>query len=76
LGFLGENIAARHLEQKGYEIITKNYRKPWGEIDIIAKKHDIITFVEVKANQSFSQAFDPENRVNFQKMQKICLENY
>ena len=37
LGNLAENLAARFLQDKGYEIIDKNYTRPWGEVDIIAK---------------------------------------
>ena len=36
LGFLAENLAARYLEKKGYKILDLNYRKLWGEIDIVA----------------------------------------
>ncbi len=72
LGFLAENIAARYLEEKGYEIIAKNYRKPWGEIDVIAKVGDTVVFVEVKANrQEFAGDFSPEIRVDYQKAKKI-----
>jgi len=72
LGFLAENIAARYLEGRGYEIIAKNYRKPWGEIDIIAKTGETIVFVEVKANkQDFPGDFNPEIRVDYQKARKI-----
>lgn len=71
-GFLAENIAARYLEEGGYEIIAKNYRKPWGEIDVIARKDGVIIFVEVKANsREFSGGFKPEVRVNNQKLRKI-----
>ena len=71
LGFLAENIAARYLEERGYEIAAKNYRKPWGEIDIIARKDGIIIFVEVKANRQQTEGFDPEIRVDWKKMRKI-----
>src|SRR3989338_5050689 len=47
-GNLGEDIAARFLEGKGFEITERNYRKKFGEIDIVAKKEEIIHFVEVK----------------------------
>lgn len=72
LGFLAENIAARHLESQGYEVIDRNYRKPWGEIDVIAQNNDVICFVEVKANsQEFVGDFNPEIRVDYRKLSKI-----
>src|SRR3989344_4427179 len=72
LGFLAENIAARYLEGRGYEVVEKNYRKPWGEIDIIAQKDGVVVFVEVKANrQEFAGDFAPEIRVDWKKEAKI-----
>jgi len=37
IGKLGEHLACRFLEEKGIKIVERNYRKPWGEIDIIAQ---------------------------------------
>ncbi|MBI2063173.1 MAG: YraN family protein [Candidatus Yanofskybacteria bacterium] len=72
LGFFAENIAARYLEVGGYEVVDKNYRKPWGEIDIIARKDEVVIFVEVKSNsQEFEGDFNPEVRVDWKKMAKI-----
>lgn len=72
LGFLAENIAARYLEERGYEILDKNYRKPWGEIDVIARKDGAVVFVEVKANsREGSSGFKPETRVDREKLKKI-----
>lgn len=48
LGNVGEEIACRYLEKKGYKVIARNYLRPWGEIDIIAEKSGIVRFVEVK----------------------------
>ena len=54
LGNLGERMAENYLKEKGYQILDKNYsfRIPGnpqkGEIDIVAKKSDIISFIEVK----------------------------
>lgn len=48
VGNLGENVSANFLIAKGYSIIAKNYRKKFGEIDIVAKKRGKIHFVEVK----------------------------
>ncbi len=45
---LGEEIAAEYLIKKGYKIIDRNFRKGYGEIDIIAVKDDVLVFIEVK----------------------------
>jgi putative endonuclease len=48
LGIKGEDLAADFLKKSGYKILFRNWR--WGkhEVDIIAEKDDIVTFVEVK----------------------------
>jgi putative endonuclease len=71
LGFLAENLAARYLEKRGYVVLELNYRKPWGEIDIIAKKEGILVFVEVKANRKIIVGFEPELRANSSKIVKV-----
>lgn len=48
IGRLGEDIAAKFLESKGFTVIACNYLKKYGEIDIIAKKGETIHFFEVK----------------------------
>ena len=52
VGNVGENIACRFLEKRGFRIVERNYRKKWGEIDIIAEKDNILHFVEVKTNRA------------------------
>ena len=49
IGRLGEDIAAKYLESKGFSIVGLNYRKKYGEIDIIAQKSKITHFIEVKS---------------------------
>ena len=47
-GNFGENMACDYLEDSGFEIITRNFKCIYGEIDIIALDDDEIVFVEVK----------------------------
>lgn len=47
-GDLGEDIATKFLINKGFTVIERNYRKKFGEIDIVAKKDTVVHFVEVK----------------------------
>lgn len=49
IGNKGEEKAAFYLENHGYNILYKNWRTNFGEIDIIAEKEDKIVFVEVKS---------------------------
>ncbi len=54
LGKLGEDLACRYLVDKGYKVIERNFRKSWGELDIIAKSQDkTLVFVEVKTMRQF-----------------------
>ena len=53
-GSIGERIARKFLEQKGYEILGMNVRTYFGEIDIVARRSGITVFVEVKTRLSSS----------------------
>lgn len=48
LGFLGEQIISKKLREDGFTILVQNYRTRRGEIDIIASKENLLSFVEVK----------------------------
>ena len=53
LGRWGEEQAARFLTERGYSILERNVRTPYGEIDLIARQADgMLIFVEVKARAS------------------------
>jgi len=78
IGNLGEKIAENYLKKKGYKILEKNYEfrtfegPQKGEIDIIAKRKDTITFFEIKTlKQSQTENFLPEDKVDFFKQRKI-----
>lgn len=71
LGLFAEGIARHYLLNKGYEIIAKNYKFNFGELDIVAKKDEKIIFVEVKAHQKYYEGFEPEMKVDYRKKRKI-----
>jgi putative endonuclease len=48
IGDIGEDVAVKYLESKGYRIIDRNYLRPWGELDLIASKDKRLHFLEVK----------------------------
>jgi len=52
LGQKGEEIAAFYLANHGYTIIERNFKKRYGDIDIVAKKGETLIFVEVKTRKT------------------------
>ena len=70
---MGEDIAVKYLKNKGFSIVCLNYRKKYGEIDIIAKKGTILHFVEVKtvSHENFvSFSGDPVGSVSLRP--RVC----
>src|SRR5574341_711966 len=61
IGQWGEQAAVNYLTARGYEIITRNARTPYGEIDIIAKQGDIHIFIEVKSRTSLKMGLPEES---------------
>lgn len=59
-GELGEEIVTEYLISKGYLVLEKNHHSKFGEIDIIAKKENILAFVEVKARKQNSMILAKE----------------
>ena len=72
VGNLGEDIAAKFLQEKAYDIVQRNYRWARGEIDIIARKDNILVFVEVKTARGNSFG-PPENWVDQRKQEQIGM---
>jgi putative endonuclease len=72
-GKLGEDIAEIFLKGKGYEILHKNYWKPYGEIDIVATKAGKLHFIEVKAvmGKDGAEHYHAEQNVNVWKIKKL-----
>lgn len=70
LGTAYEKLAAEYLLSKGYAIIERNYRNPFGEIDILAKKNNTWVFCEVKFRSSGSCG-SPLEAVSYRKQKRI-----
>jgi putative endonuclease len=76
-GNLGEDIACKYLQKKGYSIVQRNYRKVWGEIDVIALRNEIMHFVEVKSiiwteASTGEPSVRPEELANRSKLAKVA----
>ena len=80
-GTTGEAVAAVYLQEKGYQIIAKNWRTKIGEINIIAYKDSTIVFVEVKTWPhgdyfSLAAAINKRKRKRIIETAKCFLSDY
>jgi putative endonuclease len=75
LGKQGEDLAARHLLEKGFTIIVRNYRQKTGEIDIIARDRECLVFIEVKTRKSsrFGQPFEAVTKKKQAQISRVAL---
>jgi len=69
-GQTGEDIAAQFLVSRDYEIVERNYRWRQGEIDLIARKDQVLVFVEVKTATTINFGA-PESWVDDRKQAQI-----
>lgn len=70
MGRLGEEMAALMLQDQDYEILCRNYRCRFGEIDIVAMKKGVLTFIEVKSRTGTAFG-EPAEAVTWSKQQKL-----
>ena len=69
-------MAARYLCTHDYTILARNYRTPFGEVDLIAQKDGVLVYVEVKYRSSNDYG-DPLEAVDRRKQRQICkVANY
>ncbi len=72
LGKLGENIATQYLKRKGYKIVKRNYRKKWGELDVVALAPDkTLVLVEVKTVSGINPKITGEDQMTVSKAIKF-----
>lgn len=70
VGAQHEQMAVEFLKERGYIIRGQNFSCRTGEIDIIAKEKEYLTFIEVKYRKNTAKGF-PEEAVDLHKRQKI-----
>ncbi len=69
-GAAGEVLAARFLRDKGYKLLSSNFRCRQGEIDIIAQKDGYLVFAEVKTRQQDTR-YAPREAVTAAKQRRL-----
>ena len=70
LGRRGEDLAAEHLAGLGFEILGRNVRTRYGELDIVAREGQTLVFVEVRSRRN-DRLGSPEESVDARKQAKL-----
>ena len=71
LGRLGEQLAAEHLSRRGFQIVERNYRTRWGELDIVAFDGRTLAFCEVKTRRATGYGAVPLEAVGSNKRTRV-----
>lgn len=74
LGRSGEDLAARLVRESGIKVISRNYRCPKGEMDIIARDGEVLVFIEVRTRSSSYRGWGEESitRSKAQRLKAIA----
>jgi len=77
IGNRGEELVTKFLMKHGLSVLERNYLRPWGEIDIVAKNNAVVHFVEVKAKEISSEGeknnpnYRPEDHMHSWKVKRF-----
>lgn len=69
-GSSAEKQACRFLKKQGLGLVTRNYRSPFGEIDLIMRDKDMLVFIEVRYRKNTIHG-SPAETVDFRKQKKL-----
>ncbi len=77
LGTWGEEVAAHYLVTNGYQLVTRNFRCIFGEMDLIAKDHEVWCFIEVKTrrNANYGKGYQAITKTKQQHL-ILTAQNY
>src|SRR4051794_41576835 len=71
LGRAGEDLALAHLERLGYELVARNHRTRWGEIDLVVHNGDALVFVAVKTRRASGSGRGPWEALHERKPAQV-----
>lgn len=79
IGKIGENLTEKFLLKYGFDVLERNYRTKYGEIDLIATKDNVLRFIEVKSvkvrdfRHIDTLTVRPEDNVTHDKWSKLVI---
>jgi putative endonuclease len=71
LGRIGEDLALAHFERLGYELVARNHRTRYGEIDLVVFDGDTLVFVEVKTRRATRSGRGPWESLHGRKCRQV-----
>ncbi len=71
LGRTGEDLALAHLRRLGYELVARNHRTRWGEIDLVVHDGTTLVFVEVKTRRATGSGRGPWEALHARKRAQV-----
>jgi putative endonuclease len=71
LGRTGEDLALAHLQRLGYELVVRNHRTRWGEIDLVVHDGSTLVFVEVKTRRASGSGGGPWEALHERKRTQV-----
>ncbi len=71
LGRLGEDLAARHFERLGYDVVARRHRTRFGELDLVAADRETLVFVEVKTRRTADGGRGPWEALHERKRSQV-----
>jgi putative endonuclease len=79
LGQRAESLASHYLEERGYSILARNWRRPGGELDLVASKEGLCVFVEVRSRTGTDQGHpletvDARKRARVRRAARLYLD--
>ncbi len=74
LGRIGEEAAVRWYEQRGYDLVARNWRCRLGELDLVLSKGGVLVFCEVKCRRgtTFGLPFEAVNHIKQRKVRAVA----
>ncbi|PWB38850.1 MAG: hypothetical protein C3F02_02065 [Parcubacteria group bacterium] len=75
LGVWGEQLAEKYYQQLGWRTLAKNFRTPYGEIDLLLKKNDFYLAIEVKTRRGKKYGWAEEciDQAKIERLENSCL---
>ncbi len=81
VGVHGENVAAEYVQRQGMEVVARNWRCRWGEIDLVARDAETMVFCEVKTRRSTAygtplEAVTPQKAARLRRLAGLFLAEH